>query len=533
MSCDDKGLKAASDCTPCSPGLRNRYFRGKLMTVADYEGEQRYMIQRRRMTSRLMLGWGVASGFAIAPDDGIEIGAGTGIRIGEGFALDPRGRELVACEPTTIRGGKDIVWLKQGRCGLVPMDPPQGAEPGPDPAPEPPPAEKGEEGARHYDAGRGEKDGPPAEDDCGGGEPERPAYLLCAHYAERRIDAVIVKEGCGEEICEANRICETVVFSLTRMPECPPGLRHCPASGWAPAEIAQLRWVAAKCDGQPSLADPGDRGPHRTLAQWSMNGPETGALCCEPSLCAVGDGLEIDPNGGVPLACVTLGFHCREPYISAISDSRGPRRLARPNDMLFDLIRGCDLTRIHAVGWSHLLGRPDRSASFEEFAEMFVGGKPDSRSPRPVDSLFWVLFTGPVQVASLSPEAITITLLHWDSDGAVRFVRRLPIVELKVAQRLATDPPDTTRAFQPIVHGNYWLEDIYSSASAFDEREGTIVEIGVRGGMIVDAAGQLVAAGGGYLETRAGWPGSDFISAFTVKAPSASARKTVRRGARH
>ena len=29
----------------------------------------------------------------------------------------------------------------------------------------------------------------------------------------------------------------------------------------------------------------------------------------------------------------------------------GPRRLVKRNDLLFDLIRGCDLTRISAIGW--------------------------------------------------------------------------------------------------------------------------------------------------------------------------------------
>jgi len=114
----------------------------------------------------------------------------------------------------------------------------------------------------------------------------------------------------------------------------------------------------------------------------------------------------------------------------------------------------------------------------------------------------------------------------------VRLMRRLPVTGIKVAPTLPGDPPGSTRAFVPIVHGNYWLEEIYSTASAYDEREGTIVEIGVRGGLVVDSNGQLVAAGGGWLETRPGWPGSDFISAFTVTAPSRRAAAPVRRKAK-
>ena len=89
MSCQCDGPRTATDCTPCSPGIRNRYFRGKLLTVADYEAEQRYSIQRRRLINRQMLGWGVVSGFGITPDQG-EIG-GRNVVIGEGVAFDRRG----------------------------------------------------------------------------------------------------------------------------------------------------------------------------------------------------------------------------------------------------------------------------------------------------------------------------------------------------------------------------------------------------------------------------------------------------------
>jgi hypothetical protein len=542
MSCDDKGPKSASDCTPCSPGLRNRYFRGKLMTVADYQAEQRYMIQRRRMTSRTVLGWGVASGFAIESG---EVAAGAGITIGEGFAIDPHGRELVACEAVEIRSGADLVWLKQGRDrrGLERTDmPKEEAAPPPaaeyetpaEPAEASPPPGLTPEQLKEWELKQEElrrnqprQDPPkPAGDTPGGG---RPVYLLSAHYAERRIDAVIVNEGCGETLCEANRICETVVFSLQPMPRCPTGLPSCPDTGSVSVDADALRWMALPKTGHPpELAGVTDRGPHSTLAEWSMQGPRTGTLCGEPALRDVGGGLAIDPDGGVPLACVTIGFECGDPYVSAVLDARGPRRLVNTNDMLFDLIRGCDLTRIKAVGWSHLLGDPHDMIPFENFEAMFVGGQAGKKNVSPVDTAFLVLFSGPVQLASLSPHVLTITLIHWDGDGAFRYLRRLPIVRLRVAAPLNTDPPDTTRAFLPVVDGNYWAENIFSTSSAFRQPEGTIVEISVRGGMIVDAHGQLVAAGGGYLPSRPGWPGSDSISAFTVRPPASSAPKAAK-----
>ena len=516
MSCHCDGPRTATDCTPCSPGIRNRYFRGKLLTVADYEAEQRYAIQRRRLINRQMLGWGVVSGFGITPDQG-EIG-GRNVTIGEGVAFDARGRELVACEPVELREPTDMIWLTKGRCGLEPGDPPK----------EPVQILPARDEAASAAAAEA-----PAPTDRAQAADDGTHYLLCAHYAERRIDRVVIKEGCGDPVCEANHICETVVYSLTAMADCPPGLASCPASAWAPgpngADIH--KWERPEA-GTPTLAALGDRGPQRTLAKWSLDRSEGKAPCCEPPLHRGRDGFAFDPEAGVPLACVTIAYRCGDPYVAAVLDSVGPRRLTRPNDVLFDLIRGCDLTRIKDVGWRAFLGTADGRVAFEDYAAMFVGGRAGTRTPPPLDTRFWVLFSGPVQAASLSPHAITITLLHWDTDDAVRLMRRMPVTGIKVAPTLPGDPPGSTRAFVPIVHGNYWLEEIYSTASAYDEREGTIVEIGIRGGLIVDANGQLVAAGGGYLETRPGWPGSDFISAFTVTAPTRRAAAPARRKAK-
>src|SRR5215204_2957681 len=105
MSCDEKSPRIAGHCGPCSPATRNRYFRGKLLTVSDYQAEQRYMIARRRLTNRAMLGWGVVSG----------------------VALDRRGREVVACEEVALAGEHDQLWLARGKCGLEAVAPPKEA----------------------------------------------------------------------------------------------------------------------------------------------------------------------------------------------------------------------------------------------------------------------------------------------------------------------------------------------------------------------------------------------------------------------
>src|ERR1044072_338773 len=113
---------------------------------------------------------------------------------------------------------------------------------------------------------------------------------------------------------------------------------------------------------------------------------------------------------------------------------------------------------------------------------MFTGGRSQTRTPPPVDTRFWVLFSGPVQVASLSPNAITITMLHWDSDDAVRLVRRLPVTGIRVAPTQNGDPPGTTRAFVPIVHGSYWLPENYMNPHTPYELAKTTVQERAAGG---------------------------------------------------
>jgi hypothetical protein len=72
---------------------RPRYFAGKLLTAEDLELEQAYHIGRRRLLTRMLHGAGVVSG--------LTVGEATGetVTVEPGFALDPRGREILVCEP--------------------------------------------------------------------------------------------------------------------------------------------------------------------------------------------------------------------------------------------------------------------------------------------------------------------------------------------------------------------------------------------------------------------------------------------------
>lgn len=75
------------------PFERNKYFYGKLLSVDDFELEQRYMNDKRRMLNRFLHGTGVAAGLYVVQMDEQTVS------VEMGFALDSRGREIVVDTP--------------------------------------------------------------------------------------------------------------------------------------------------------------------------------------------------------------------------------------------------------------------------------------------------------------------------------------------------------------------------------------------------------------------------------------------------
>lgn len=74
---------------------RNKYFYGKLLSVDDFDSEQRYMNDKRRIINRLIHGTGVVCGMNVVLVDDITIS------VENGFALDFSGREIVIEQPVT------------------------------------------------------------------------------------------------------------------------------------------------------------------------------------------------------------------------------------------------------------------------------------------------------------------------------------------------------------------------------------------------------------------------------------------------
>ena len=75
------------------PMERNRYFYGKLLTVRDFEIEQRYNRSKSQLLNRLRFGAGVVCGLGVAASDD------TTLVIESGMALDYQGRMIVLEEP--------------------------------------------------------------------------------------------------------------------------------------------------------------------------------------------------------------------------------------------------------------------------------------------------------------------------------------------------------------------------------------------------------------------------------------------------
>ena len=75
------------------PFERNRYFYGKLLSVEDFETEQKYFNDKRRTINRFLFGSGVVCGLHVVEVDDESIS------LERGLALDFAGREIMVDEP--------------------------------------------------------------------------------------------------------------------------------------------------------------------------------------------------------------------------------------------------------------------------------------------------------------------------------------------------------------------------------------------------------------------------------------------------
>lgn len=160
---------------------RPNYFCGHLLTDADLSLQQKYLIEKQKLYHRTIDGHGVVCGLRLTCDHECP-GA---IRIGEGYAVDDCGNDLVVCETQRF----DVVTELRSKGYLV-------AEPPPDPC------QKPEE-----------------EEEC----PVRQCFYIAACYEEQPDEFTTpFRSGCGTgpTECEPTRIHERVRFEvLSELPE--------------------------------------------------------------------------------------------------------------------------------------------------------------------------------------------------------------------------------------------------------------------------------------------------------------------------
>lgn len=71
------------------PFIRNRYYKGKMLTSSDFEAEQMYMNHKRRFINQMINGSGIACGLNVISLDDLSL------MIESGMAIDATGREIV------------------------------------------------------------------------------------------------------------------------------------------------------------------------------------------------------------------------------------------------------------------------------------------------------------------------------------------------------------------------------------------------------------------------------------------------------
>lgn len=461
-------------CTEqCGSGLRNNYFEGKRITPDSFRVEQKYLLERRRLLNRAIHGRGVVYGFELKNGGPAGLEGPRRLGIGAGLALDECGRELLHTDKHVELN--DIIILDDNGDRIGPDDAFLQAE-------------------------------PPHEPEC---------WLLSVHYAERPVGRVKVKDPCECEYDEWDHTCETVRFSLRRVPceeccrdfgcelDCECGTGPCcqeETHGQGSTVMHRRGGCRCLCDHLAKLQPPGDECDRLSEIEES---------------CGT---VRVDLRQGVPLACVDLAMDdCKRWSFNKI-EACGPRQLVKRNDLLFDLIQGCDLTRISQIGWSEW-HRSKEPVTFEEFSNGF------GRTVKPEDEyktdIFWIRFSRAVRQDTLRPECFAMTIMSSEREGGWWQTFRVPISRVDTEGFADPgDPAGHVRGARIVVDGS-WVEDgVRGRRSIFREEE-TRVEIEIRGDFIVDCNGQTVDANARGLSPAPsgnGSPGGTFLSTFRVAA---------------
>jgi hypothetical protein len=491
------GGRATHECcsdAPCDSGLRNHYFEGKRLTSDSFRVEQSYLVERRHLLNRAIHGWGVVYGYGLKPAAGQ-------FEVQPGFALDECGRELVLTRAKKIEAG-DVILLDNKYARLE--RPPEGS----------------------YETDDKKPHGPD----------RRACWLLSVHYAEQGVGPVKMNDPCSCERKEWDHVCETVRFSLRRVDcaecckphecelQCGCGTGACCEHHPRPEPHQDLRqdpYAKENPESRESTkehahaANPVQRGGCQCVCDHvtGLSDVECKRLCVIEEPCAQ---IRIDLRHGVPLACVSLREgKCDDWLFDEWVEACGPRRLVKRNDTLFDLIRGCDLTRISAIGWADW-HRARQPIHWDDFKKSF-GDETSAESGRNLTK-YWVEFSRPVRKDTVRADCFRMTVVVPEDAEGWGEPRRVPILDVETVDAPAPLNGFITRATLVVDAG--WVDDAIESRKKFFNQNPTTVEMEIRGDFIVDCNGQTVdanAVGLSPAPTGNGTPGGTFYSSFLVQ----------------
>jgi hypothetical protein len=452
----------------CYSGRRNRFFRGKQMKVEEFRIEQSYFLDRRHLLNRALFGWGVVQGLGLErPRHASEVTAGAP---GDADEHHPQGR------PFRVLPG--LALDEQGREAIL--------------------TETTQLSARNtFLLGSDCRPGP-----FDRVQPGR--YVLALHYAERQVGDAHGPGGCRCEHPEKNFVCETAIFSL----------RPLGKDGCCPCAEQSCERGCRCQEGRPCPEGP---GRHACLCQWvaQPRAPENRELC-------EWNGYWIDPASAVDLACITVTRAERDcdPAIGTIDDDCGPRRLVKSTDLIYDLMRGCDLVRIDHISWSdwHLAQKP---VDWADFAARFhcKGGAEGTTD-------FVVKFSGPVQIESLRPDAVAMTVFTAEQATGWQIARRVPIAELDTTpdpdhggKGCHPLPPGTTNQLRVKVKPRWIRDELDRDDESWLTERQFEVEVTIMGDTILDCHDHGIDAnvrGKTVVPSGNGTPGGTFVSSFRV-----------------
>jgi len=415
-----------------------------------------YRLEQVYNTERRRLLSRMISGWGVAQGFALELDGEAGLSCGSGLALDRHGRELVRRAAGKL-SAQDVVRLNQ--------------------------------------------DGMPAPATENDGR-DRAHYLLQAHYGEHHEGPIKTADVCSCGKTEWTFVRETVIFSLRPVPD-----------GWR--ETAQAGCRQCRCTAHEEPQPGGEnRRAHSCLCQWT-----DGDIGLDREAAEMYRDICYQLTDPVPLGFVTVSFdHCNAPQFHDM-DPCSPRRMIKSNDALFDLIRGCDLTRITSVSCAHW---HDRIVSWADFSAQFppdtdLGtSDPERRGP----TSFTVTFSNPVLKSTLGAGCITFRAFGEEEDDGWLVAKYVP----HAALISATSDENEMTSSAYIEVGSDWCDDVIWGRKSFFNQP-TRIEIEIRGDLIIDCHGQAVdasCAGPGIVPSGNGTPGGVYLSTFRVQGRMAA-----------